>query len=91
MPGSGNAPGAGTHPDAPARQAAKNEWAGTVHEFIETALEFPAGSFTIALAVVVAYRLIVLCGFVEHDAWESDAASAALGTLGSRSPSSPRC
>ncbi|MFB6612710.1 hypothetical protein ACFCV9_00555 [Streptomyces sp. NPDC056367] len=51
-------------------------------EFVNAALGFPAGMFTVALAVVVVYWLIVLCGFVEHDAWESDAGSSALGTLG---------
>ncbi|MGO4456058.1 hypothetical protein AB4039_01750 [Streptomyces sp. M-16] len=51
-------------------------------EFIDAALGFPAGIFTVALAVVVVYWLLVLFGVVEHDAWESDAGSCALGTPG---------
>ncbi|MFG2973883.1 hypothetical protein ACGFYY_12855 [Streptomyces sp. NPDC048331] len=51
-------------------------------EFIDAALGFPAGIFTVALAVVVVYWLVVLCGVVEHDAWESDAGSSALGAPG---------
>ncbi|MEV0414317.1 hypothetical protein AB0I68_26800 [Streptomyces sp. NPDC050448] len=53
-----------------------------MHEFADAALGFPAGIFTIALAVVVVYWLIALCGFVGHGAWSSHAGSSALGTLG---------
>ncbi|MET8749681.1 hypothetical protein ABZW32_06280 [Streptomyces sp. NPDC004667] len=51
-------------------------------EFIDAALGFPAGIFTVALAVVVVYWLVVLFGAVEHGAWESDAGSRALGAPG---------
>ncbi|MFB0630419.1 hypothetical protein [Streptomyces sp. AB3(2024)] len=51
-------------------------------EFIDAALGFPAGIFSVALAVVVVYWLVVLFGVVGHDAWESDAGSGALGAPG---------
>ncbi|WP_328297329.1 MULTISPECIES: hypothetical protein [unclassified Streptomyces] len=51
-------------------------------EFTVTALGFPTGIFTISLAVVLVFWLLVLCGGVEHDALDSAVGASALGTPG---------
>ncbi|WP_424211208.1 hypothetical protein ACN20G_03370 [Streptomyces sp. BI20] len=53
-----------------------------MEEFLTAALSFPAVVLTFPLLVVIGYWLVVAVGALDHDALDSDAGSALLGTSG---------
>ncbi|MBW5480786.1 hypothetical protein [Streptomyces bambusae] len=53
-----------------------------MREFVDAALGFPTGIFTVVLSVVVVHWLLVLCGGIEHDMLDTVAGSAAFGAVG---------
>lgn len=51
-------------------------------EFVTSALAFPTVLFTAALVVVLGFWLLVIFGAADHDGFDSDVDSGALGVGG---------